>query len=191
MPGLTEFGAALRKIRIDRKLLLKDMADALGYSVPFLSKIECGLEDIPHDMVDKVCDTYKPDLLSRCLLYKKAERAREQYSRWKNVLDTFSVFTKKEPSDPVNEHTSGYASEQKHYQALSEQPIEIMQKLFSAEQLKGFLLGNVIKYSLRCGLKDDPVKEMQKVAQYAAWYVDVAEGRNINPRGDKKCQILR
>ena len=91
----------------------------------------------------------------------------------------------------MNEHSSGYASDAKHYQALTEQPIEIMQKLFSSEQLKGFLLGNVIKYSLRCGLKDNPAKEMQKVAQYAAWYVDVAEGRNTNPRGDKKCQILR
>ena len=91
----------------------------------------------------------------------------------------------------MSEHSSGYASDAKHYQALSEQPIEIMQKLFSPEQLKGFLLGNVIKYSLRCGLKDNPVKEMQKVAQYAAWYVDVAEGRKIDPRGDKKCQILR
>ena len=64
----------------------------------------------------------------------------------------------------MSEHSSGYASDAKHYQALSEQPIEIMQKLFSAEQLKGFLLGNVIKYSLRCGLKDNPAKEMQKVA---------------------------
>ena len=91
----------------------------------------------------------------------------------------------------MNEQSSGYASDAKHYQALSEQPIEIMQKLFSVEQLKGFLLGNVIKYSLRCGLKDNPAKEMQKVAQYAAWYVDVAEGRKIDHRGDKKCQILR
>lgn len=85
----------------------------------------------------------------------------------------------------IPETSSGYAADATHYQALSEQPIEIIQKLFSAEQLKGFLLGNVIKYTLRCGLKDDPVKEMQKVAQYAAWYVDVAEGRRIDPRGDK------
>ncbi len=89
----------------------------------------------------------------------------------------------------MNEHTSGYASDAKHYQALKEQPIEIMQKLFSAEQLKGFLLGNVIKYSLRCGLKDAPAKEMQKVAQYAAWYVDVAEGRKIDPRSGKDVRI--
>ena len=85
----------------------------------------------------------------------------------------------------MTHNTSGYATDAKHYQILTEQPIEIMQKLFSAEQLKGFLLGNVIKYSLRCGRKDDPTKEIQKVAQYAAWYVDVAEGRRIDPRGDK------
>ena len=77
---------------------------------------------------------------------------------------------------------TGYAADANHYQRLSEQPIEIMQKLFTAEQLKGFLLGNVIKYALRCGLKDNPVKEAQKIAQYTAWYIDVSEGRKIDPR---------
>lgn len=36
---------------------------------------------------------------------------------------------------------TGYAADANHYQRLSEQPIEIMQKLFITEQLKGFLLG--------------------------------------------------
>jgi len=78
--------------------------------------------------------------------------------------------------------STGYAADANHYQRLSEQSIEIMQKLFTTEQLKGFLLGNIIKYALRCGLKDNPVKEAQKIAQYTAWYIDVAEGRKIDPR---------
>ena len=77
---------------------------------------------------------------------------------------------------------SGSAKDATHYQLLQQQPIEIMQTLMTPEQFKGFLWGNVIKYSLRCGQKDEPVKEMQKVAQYATWYVEASEGKTINPK---------
>ena len=80
---------------------------------------------------------------------------------------------------------SGMALDAKHYQVLQQQPIEIMQRLMTPEQFKGFLWGNVIKYALRCGQKDNPVKEMQKVAQYAKWYVQVCEGKTIDPREGK------
>ena len=51
---LTAFGKALRKIRIDRNLLLKDMADGLGCSSPFLSAIESGTKKIPDDMIERI-----------------------------------------------------------------------------------------------------------------------------------------
>lgn len=76
--------------------------------------------------------------------------------------------------------TTGFCKDATHYQLLEQQPIEIMQVLLSREQLLGFLKGNVIKYALR--KKDDPIKDMQKVCQYSEWYVDVCEGRKINPR---------
>lgn len=79
-------------------------------------------------------------------------------------------------------HNGGTAAEAKHYQVLPVQPIEIMQKLFSADEFRGFLWGNVIKYALRCGHKDEPVKEMEKVRQYAEWYVQAACGETIDPR---------
>ena len=50
------------------------------------------------------------------------------------------------------------------------------------EQFQGFLWSNVIKYTLRCGSKDAPVKEMQKAQQYARWYVQACEGKTIDPR---------
>lgn len=55
---LTAFGRALRKIRIDRNLLLKDMADALRCSSPFLSAIESGKKKIPEDMIDRISNYY-------------------------------------------------------------------------------------------------------------------------------------
>lgn len=39
---LTEFGKALRKIRIDHQILLKEMADKLNVSSAFLSAVETG-----------------------------------------------------------------------------------------------------------------------------------------------------
>lgn len=90
----------------------------------------------------------------------------------------------------MNETTNTYggtAADAKHYQTLVQQPIEIMQRLMTKEQFIGFCHGNVIKYALRCGHKDDPAKEMEKVRQYADWYVRAARGETIDPM--KKAQV--
>lgn len=79
-------------------------------------------------------------------------------------------------------HNGGTAAEAKHYQVLPLQPIEIMQRLMTSEQFLGFCHGNIIKYALRCGHKDDTAKEIEKVRQYAEWYIQAANGETINPR---------
>lgn len=68
-----------------------------------------------------------------------------------------------------------------HYQLLNQQPIEIMQTLFSAEEFRGFLWGNVIKYALRYGHKDERRKEAEKIAQYAQWLAMAERGEAIKP----------
>ena len=55
---LTEFGKALRKIRIDRQQLLSDMADKLGVSSAYLSAVETGKRRIPQDWVSKIASIY-------------------------------------------------------------------------------------------------------------------------------------
>ena len=91
----------------------------------------------------------------------------------------------------MNETTStthgGTAADATHYQTLAQQPIEIMQRLMTKEQFLGFCHGNVVKYALRCGRKDDPAKEMEKARQYADWYVSAARGEKIDPM--KKAQV--
>ena len=77
---------------------------------------------------------------------------------------------------------SGYAVDAKHYQSEGQQPIEDMQQDLSVEGMLGFLQGNVLKYVRRCGKKGNPVTDMQKVIQYATWWIQVSEGRKINPR---------
>lgn len=68
-----------------------------------------------------------------------------------------------------------------HYQGDVE-PIELMQAQMTQEELIGFLKGNIIKYTSRCGKKDAPVKEVTKIKRYAGWLLDVLEGRKIDPR---------
>ena len=77
---------------------------------------------------------------------------------------------------------SGFAKDALHYQALKQQPIEIMQELMSDEQFFGFCWGTIISYALRCGLKDEPRREMQKIAQYAEWAAEALGGNRIDPR---------
>lgn len=55
---LTPFGRALRQIRIDRGLLLYDMAEDLHIGVVPLSRIETGKDPVPDGFVDLVRTTY-------------------------------------------------------------------------------------------------------------------------------------
>jgi transcriptional regulator with XRE-family HTH domain len=51
---LTPFGKALRKLRIDRGWLLKDMAEGADVTPSFLSGVETGRKCIPSDLVKKI-----------------------------------------------------------------------------------------------------------------------------------------
>jgi len=50
----TEFGKFLRKARIDRGLLLKDMAEGLGVSSAYLSAVETGKKTVSDELIRKV-----------------------------------------------------------------------------------------------------------------------------------------
>ena len=68
-----------------------------------------------------------------------------------------------------------------HY-VTSIQPIEVMQANMTHEEFIGFLKGNIMKYTCRCGRKDEPVKEAEKIKEYAKWLVQAYKGEIINPR---------
>lgn len=69
----------------------------------------------------------------------------------------------------------------KHY-VSDHQPIETMQANMTNEEFIGFLKGNIIKYACRCGKKDEPLKEAEKIKQYAEWLCVVLSGGTIDPR---------
>lgn len=58
---LTLFGKYVRKLRIDRNELLKEMAVKLGVASSYLSAVETGKRNIPHDWLDKIITLYQLD----------------------------------------------------------------------------------------------------------------------------------
>ncbi|UYW25890.1 helix-turn-helix domain-containing protein [Methylorubrum extorquens] len=51
---LSPFGKALREVRLDRGLLLKDMADGLRVTPSYLSAVETGRKSIPEDLINRI-----------------------------------------------------------------------------------------------------------------------------------------
>ena len=46
------------------------------------------------------------------------------------------------------------------------QSIELIEDFLTKEEYKGFLKGNILKYQLRLGKKDEVSKELQKIKDY-------------------------
>lgn len=84
-----------------------------------------------------------------------------------------------------DENTNGNAIRPGYYEKSAMQPLEVMQRIMTAEQFKGFLLGNCIKYRMRCENKGQRDSDMYKARQYAYWLEMAKEGRIINPSKDK------
>ena len=47
------------------------------------------------------------------------------------------------------------------------------QGLMSEEQYKGFLIGNVIKYVIRAGKKDNAIEDLEKAKHYIEFYLEL------------------
>ena len=93
----------------------------------------------------------------------------------------------KKAQQPNPAETKYYDS---HYSAMvGFEPIEVMQQVMTYEELRGFLKGNIIKYSMRAGHKagEDAAKDAAKAKRYAEWlsklhYID--PDILINPKED-------
>ena len=55
---MTALGQFLRKLRIDQRELMKDMADKLGVSPSFMSSVENGKKSMPSAWNGKICELY-------------------------------------------------------------------------------------------------------------------------------------
>lgn len=61
-----------------------------------------------------------------------------------------------------------------HYKQMLIEPWDVID-LWPDEQKKGFYRGNIIKYAMRIGSKDQELKEAIKLLNYAQKLVDVLE----------------
>ena len=53
--AVTKFGEFMRILRIKRKIIMKDTAESLQVSTPFLSAVENGKKKIPDTWFEKNC----------------------------------------------------------------------------------------------------------------------------------------
>ena len=107
--------------------------------------------------------------------------------RWKHIGtpgDIVAYRVEKDATKPTSPEDIGSAATSKHYNAQAIQPIELMEMSFSKEEFKGFLKGNILKYSMRAGSKsgESVFKDTVKAKQYKMWLDLVDQGIKIDPR---------
>ena len=91
----------------------------------------------------------------------------DQYFNIKQLVPAFDAQTR-ETEAPSPYHD-------KHYNGCIIEPILLMQKYLTKEQFEGFLLGNIIKYRVRAGHKDDAKKDIDKAMRYEQWLREFQE----------------
>lgn len=62
-----------------------------------------------------------------------------------------------------------------HYDAGGIETLDIIRAKLTPEQYRGYLLGNVIKYSTRLNFKGTPERDAEKAALYAKWLAEMPE----------------
>lgn len=68
--------------------------------------------------------------------------------------------------------------EPNYYAGNGLSPIGAMkQGLMSEEEYKGFLKGNIIKYVIRAGHKDDAIKDLNKAKDYINFYLELLNSK--------------
>lgn len=59
----------------------------------------------------------------------------------------------------------------KHYALFDDiETIEVIASSLTKKEFKGYCFGNLLKYKLRCGLKDDVLQELSKAEKYKELY---------------------
>ena len=105
---LTNFGKALRKLRIDNNELLKDMALKLEVTVSYLSAVENGKRGVPSSWIDilknKYDLSYEDYVKLQSLAYENQNiiKVPVSNSREKNVALSFARCFKDLDADDLN-----------------------------------------------------------------------------------------
>lgn len=74
---LTSFGKELRKLRIERGELMKDMAEGLGVTVSYLSAVENGKRNVPRSWINDITEMYGLSYERQVMLQESLYKAQE------------------------------------------------------------------------------------------------------------------
>lgn len=75
MAKLTDFGKAIRKIRIDRDMNLIQLAESIGVSSAFLSSVETGKKPISAELIGKIITTLQLEKEDEKILIHSASQS--------------------------------------------------------------------------------------------------------------------
>jgi len=53
-----------------------------------------------------------------------------------------------------------------HYKDMPVEPLEVMRQVMTKDEYRGFLKGNIIKYSMRAGHKENAETDADKASHY-------------------------
>jgi len=70
---------------------------------------------------------------------------------------------------------SSYEPKSRYYDAGGIETINIIRAKLTPEQFRGFLLGNVLKYSCRVNHKNQALQDVEKAFQYTKWLKEEME----------------
>ena len=101
----------------------------------------------------------------------------DNYLKWANKEHNFILTSHLEETDPelfirtngtcIEDNNKAKNPNSKHYELWENfEAIDVIKLALTDEEYKGFLKGNILKYQLRLGKKDDVSKEIEKIKDY-------------------------
>lgn len=77
---------------------------------------------------------------------------------------------------PVKKEGCETMEQPEYYKSNGLSPIDAFkQGLMSEEQYKGFMIGNIIKYVVRAGKKDNAIQDLEKAKSYIDFYLELVK----------------
>jgi transcriptional regulator with XRE-family HTH domain len=105
---LTDFGLEVRKLRLEKRMRLKEMAEKLKMSSAFLSAVETGRKRVPPGLPERIAELMDLDDLSAARLRKAAAKSVRSIrldvsQRDERAQELAVTFARKFPSMDTNE----------------------------------------------------------------------------------------
>lgn len=113
--------------------------------------------------------SYEEEMEKLCQEFLLGEMGTQEYAWREEVIKTAYPNRHEQPKfKGISIETKAeQVHSPKHYNVLEDiEAIQIIAGSMSQEMFKGYCLGNILKYRLRCGAKDDVNQELAKADKY-------------------------